>query len=69
MSSDRAIAMLFFAWSAIMVYTGHEWGYASAREDYSRPVKYRCHEGVVYRNTSGYWEDLKQSCKTLEQIK
>lgn len=65
----RGVLFVVFAWSAIMVYTGYEWGYASAREDYSRPIKYKCFEGVVYRNASGYWEDTKQHCKTLEEVK
>ena len=50
-------------------YGGYEMGYGEARVEYSKLVKYRCYEGIVYRNASGYWEDTKQACKTLEQIK
>ena len=62
-------AFMFCAWSALMLYTGYNWGYGEARYDYSTPIKYKCYEGVVYRNSQGYWEDTKQGCKTLEQVK
>lgn len=52
---------------------GYELGYGHAKAEGAiadiRATKYRCYDGVVYRSSRGYWEDTKQSCKTLEQIK
>lgn len=50
-------------------YVMYEQGYSDARMDYSQTIKYRCHEGTVYRSTQGYWENTKQACKSLEEIK
>ena len=50
-------------------YVMYEQGYSDARMDYSQPIKYRCHEGTVYRSTNGYWDNTKQACKSLEEIK
>ena len=69
MSGEGWKAFLFCVWTALAVYTGHNWGYGSARDDYSTPVHYKCYDGIVYRNSSGYWADTKQACKTLEQVK
>ena len=50
-------------------YAMYHQGYSDARMDYSQPIKYRCHEGTVYHSTNGYWENTKQACKSLEEIK
>ena len=54
---------------ALFVYIGYEMGYSSARADYSVPIKYRCHEGVVYRSVEGMWQKSGTECKKLEEIK
>ena len=50
-------------------YVMYQQGYSDARMDYSQPTKYRCHEGTVYRSAGSYWENTKQNCKSLEEIK
>ncbi len=60
---------MFVIWSILLIYTSYNYGYSEARNVYSTPIKYRCHQGVVYRNESGYWADTKQPCKSLEEIK
>lgn len=50
-------------------YCGYELGYTHAQTEYSKPAKYRCHDGVLYRGGSHYWEKTGQECKTLEEIK
>ena len=50
-------------------YAMYEQGYSDARMDYSQPIKYRCYDGIVYRSTQGYWENTKQACMKLEEIK
>ena len=52
-----------------IAYAMYHQGYSDARMDYSQPIKYRCHEGTVYRSTNGYWDNTKQACKSLEEIK
>lgn len=54
---------------SMLLWTGYHWGYGSAKEDYSRPTKFRCHEDVVYEDYGGYWRNTKQPCKKLEDIK
>lgn len=61
--------MSMFVWSIMVGWSCYEFGYYNARIDYSQPIKYRCHEGTVYRSTQGYWENTKQACKSLEEIK
>lgn len=58
-----------FVWSIMVGWSCYEFGYKNARMDYSQPIKYRCHEGTVYLSTQGYWENTKQACKSLEEIK
>ena len=60
---------LLLIFICIIGYAMYQQGYADARYDYSQPIKYRCHEGIVYRSNSAYWEKTNQSCKPLEDIK
>ena len=53
----------------IISYSSYQFGYSEAKIEYSQITKYRCHEGTVYRSTQGYWENTKQACKSLEEIK
>jgi hypothetical protein len=60
---------LLLIFACCIGYAMYHQGYSDARMDYSQPIKYRCHEGTVYRSTQGYWENTKQACKSLEEIK
>lgn len=53
----------------LVFYAGYQTGYLSAQSDYSRPIKYRCHDGVVYKDAMGFWEKINQQCKTHEELK
>lgn len=66
----RLLAFLsIFVWTVLSGWTGYEAGYVAARTDYAQPMKYRCHEGIVYRSSNGYWEKTSTTCKPLEEIK
>jgi len=62
------IAMMA-VYTAIVGWALYDLGFNDARAEFSQPIKYRCHEQVVYRSTQGYWEKTGQQCKTLEEIK
>jgi hypothetical protein len=64
-----AVTICVVAVFGCIFWAGYQWGYDSYKLDHVPTIKYKCFEGIVYRSTSGYWEDTKQSCKTLEQIK
>lgn len=72
-NSDRNWQLIFYslvlAYTAMVALAFYDWGYNVAKMDYSQPIKYRCHEGTVYRSTQGYWENTKQACKSLEEIR
>jgi hypothetical protein len=44
-------------------------GYDLALVDHRRPVRFTCHDGVVYRGVGDHWESLGQKCLTNEQMK
>ena len=60
-----AILLVF----ALFFWCGYELGYKVAKQEYTEPVKYRCHEGVVYRSVEGMWQKSGTECKKLEEIK
>lgn len=60
---------LMIGYTIMVIWAAYDFGYNDARYEYSRPVKYRCHDGLVYKSTQGYWEKSNQSCKQLEEIK
>lgn len=71
--SPLAVAIAFAVFISLVFWAiwdnGIESGRRDAIQELGQPVKYRCHEGNVYRRTNGYWESTKQTCKTLEEIK
>ena len=71
-NSDRNWQLIFYslvlAYTIIVALASYDWGYNVAKMDYSQPIKYRCHEGTVYRSTQGYWENTKQPCKPMNDI-
>ena len=60
-----AILLVF----ALFFWCGYELGYKVAADDYSVPIKYRCHEGVVYRSVQNMWQKSSTECKKIEEIK
>ena len=64
-----AIAFVIAFWTFFTGWTMYQFGYAEARADYSVPIKYRCHEGVVYRSVEGMWQKSGTECKKLDEIK
>lgn len=72
MTEDKwwtCIGIIIVVWSGVWAYAGYQWGYGASKFDHIPIIKYKCFEGIVYRSTSGYWEDTKQHCKTLEEVK
>jgi hypothetical protein len=70
---DKQWKYIFFAICAaytIMVgWAFYDFGYNEAKWTYSQPVKYRCHEGIMYRSIEGMWQKTSTECKKLEEIK
>ena len=52
-----------------IAYGSYSLGYMDGRDDYQVKINYRCHDEVVYRWTGNYWDNMKQPCKTDDQIK
>lgn len=74
-SPDKSVAaficgVLFLCFLFYSIWdSGIESGRRDAMQELAQPVKYRCHEGSVYRRNNGYWESTRQACKTLEEIR
>lgn len=53
----------------VICLVAYDIGYLNAQEKYQTNIKYRCHDEIVYKWTSGYWEKLNQACKSEIQLK
>jgi hypothetical protein len=69
MSQSDAKFFIGLIFLLIVAYTSYQFGYATSREEYSTPVSYTCKDGSLYRKVYDIWMDMKQPCKTVEQMK
>lgn len=44
-------------------------GYDIAIADRYMPTRFKCHDGIVYRDLQSHWESTGQKCLTPEQMK
>lgn len=68
MTQDDVKYFLTMIFLVFVGYTMYNWGYHDGKYENNKPTKYKCYEGTLYRDDGGYWSDLKQACKTYEQI-
>ena len=69
----EAIATCAILLAGLFLWVGYKWGQSEANYEHyialEKYKRYKCKDGTVYQRTpSGYWEDVKKSCRNEEQM-